>query len=291
MTRILETKAATRLLKATFVGKGVTLKQNEALDLLAKLQGYEAWSHLQSSLKKKPKAQPVPVAPVLPKGQTFQELLHETVGAWKNVPDYPRKDWSYEVENNDTSHGYFDWVASQVTLNSEIDVEGVRFHTPRIQVQDARGTPCIWNIEQNLTTRDGELNDVFLETKPGLALLLTMADVLAELQGLMVGEDTFVVRKDGKFGILFEIEYCSQESEAEGDVLDMTCKPHAVVVEALKKGLLELEVAYPEIEFCIPPTYTVVKDRPAVWGYASRRVANTMFADELQELAAKLARL
>lgn len=37
-------------------------------------------------------------------------------------PDWPRKDWQYEVANNDTVLGYWDWVC--VNRGFKIDEEG-----------------------------------------------------------------------------------------------------------------------------------------------------------------------
>ncbi len=32
---------------------------------------------------------------------------------WKEDPEFPRKDWQYEVANDDTLLGYWDWVYDQ----------------------------------------------------------------------------------------------------------------------------------------------------------------------------------
>lgn len=32
---------------------------------------------------------------------------------WDEDPEYPRRDWAYEVQNNDTLLGYWEWVEHQ----------------------------------------------------------------------------------------------------------------------------------------------------------------------------------
>ena len=42
-------------------------------------------------------------------------ILAEQHGApWGTHPDYPLSDWQYEVNNDDTRLGYWDWVAAQI---------------------------------------------------------------------------------------------------------------------------------------------------------------------------------
>jgi len=40
------------------------------------------------------------------------EAFIDQYGFWGTHPKYPRIDWVYEVANNDTSIGYWDWVAN-----------------------------------------------------------------------------------------------------------------------------------------------------------------------------------
>jgi len=46
-------------------------------------------------------------------------LLQRRYGAWGNHEDYPRPDWQKEVNNGDTSLGYWDWVVQQIDLVAE----------------------------------------------------------------------------------------------------------------------------------------------------------------------------
>lgn len=49
---------------------------------------------------------------------TAKEMI-DKYGVWSEHPEWPVEDWKTEVENNDTRAGYWDWVASQIELNSE----------------------------------------------------------------------------------------------------------------------------------------------------------------------------
>lgn len=46
-------------------------------------------------------------------GPSADELISE-YGCWGEHPDCPRKDWQYEVANNDTNLGYWDWTANRI---------------------------------------------------------------------------------------------------------------------------------------------------------------------------------
>ena len=49
------------------------------------------------------------------------KLREESGGFWRSHPDYPVTDWQYEVANNDTRLGYWEWVVS--TKEMEVDDE------------------------------------------------------------------------------------------------------------------------------------------------------------------------
>lgn len=46
---------------------------------------------------------------------TVEELTEDHGGYWGEHPEYPLNDWKYEVENNDTRSGYWDWVYNKVS--------------------------------------------------------------------------------------------------------------------------------------------------------------------------------
>jgi len=40
---------------------------------------------------------------------------------WGEDPDYPLEDWRYEVANNDTRLGYWEWVAAEKEANDDVE--------------------------------------------------------------------------------------------------------------------------------------------------------------------------
>lgn len=139
-----------------------------------------------------------------------------------------------------------------------------------------------WRISQNLTDRWGEINTHNANKKP-LDLLEDDSELFERLTGQMWEEMTFIVRKDGKFGILFEQEYCSQESEDHAKNGDpewyATLKPHAKVVKALLDGMKNLAEKFPGVEFCVPDESQIIDDRPAAWAF----VPDGLLTDEQRE--------
>lgn len=154
---------------------------------------------------------------------------------------------------------------------------------PQIQVRtlDASDHWSYWNISQNLTDRWGEINFYDSTNKP-LDPMLEQPSLLENLRAQMWDEITFITRKDGQFGILYEVEFCSRESED-----DEACKPHAVVVGALIAGMQKLQSQFPGVHFCVPHESQVVNDRPAAWAFvpdghldeAQRRVLGMALLD------------
>lgn len=37
--------------------------------------------------------------------------LRQKYGVWGEHPDYPVSDWQYEVSNDETRQGYWEWVS------------------------------------------------------------------------------------------------------------------------------------------------------------------------------------
>jgi hypothetical protein len=142
----------------------------------------------------------------------------------------------------------------------------------------------IWNISQNLTDRWGNLNDYNADTKP-LELLLDDNGLLERLRGQMWDDLTFVVRKDGQFGILFESEYCSIESEAQYKEEDpewySTLKPHAKVVDRLLQAMEPLAQRFPGVQFAVPDESQIINDRPAAWAFVPDGLLSAEQREEL----------
>lgn len=128
----------------------------------------------------------------------------------------------------------------------------------------------VWNISQNLTDRWGDINYHDGDNKP-LELLEDNDDLLERLRAQMWDECTFIVRKDGKFGILFETEFCSLESEEHAKDGDpdwyATLKHHAEAVNALLEGMMPLAERYPGVQFAAPDQSQIINERPAAWAF------------------------
>lgn len=52
-------------------------------------------------------------------GQQLRARLIADAGLWGECADFPRRDWAFEVNNNDTQLGYWDWVITK--HDSELD--------------------------------------------------------------------------------------------------------------------------------------------------------------------------
>jgi len=64
--------------------------------------------------------------------------LRDKHGPWGSHDDYPREDWQREAYENDTSLGYWTWVAAQMEMRggleeepSEYTVVGTNEHHPQ----------------------------------------------------------------------------------------------------------------------------------------------------------------
>jgi len=108
-------------------------------------------------------------------------------------------------------------------------------------------------------------------------------DALTRLRAQMWDETTFIVRKDGLFGILFEVEYCSQESEVDRKEDDPEwfggLKPHQLVISSVTAALTDLMPSYPGVLFGVPDEEEVVHNRPAAWAF----VPDGLLSDEQRE--------
>ncbi|MER2511973.1 MAG: hypothetical protein ABTQ25_06085 [Nitrosomonas ureae] len=124
-------------------------------------------------------------------------------------------------------------------------------------------------ISPNLTDRWGDLN-FYAEDKKPLTPLVESPELLERLQSQMWDEITFIARMDGQYGILFEVEFCSKESEegiADNSGDEDSLKSHKEVVAAIMRGIAVLEHCFPGVMFCVPDESQIVHDRPAVWAF------------------------
>lgn len=264
MQRELTPKATAKLLKSAFAAKGASITHTEALDMVAKMKGYEAWSHYQLVLTN----QTIPSKPL-----TILEVLRQHFDANADVSIFPRAEFHMRYKETDND-SYWNAVSWNVMRSEEVRLSDVTVFQPAapLTVTLPSGKTARWNIEQNLTTRWGELNDAFYHSKPGLAPLSADLDLRNRCTAQMWDEATFVVRKDGKFGVLYEVEYASFESEASmlaESPEDNTYAPHADVVAGLLAAMKELAPRYPNVEFCVPPKEEIAEERPAAWAFVS----------------------
>lgn len=173
--------------------------------------------------------------------------------------------------------GYQVGTILQVRTPKDVPDPGVKVHS--------LGEPEeweVWNISQNLTDRWGDINYHNADNKP-LELLEADDALLERLRAQMWDELTFIVRKEGTFGILFEAEFCSLESEehAKDGEPDWyaTLKPHAEVVKALLEGMKPLAERFPGVLFAVPDKTHIINDRPAAWAF----VADGLLTGEQRE--------
>lgn len=287
MTNELAPKAASKLLRDTFANKGVKVTHTEALDILAQLKGYNSWSHKSQATKlakpvKKPGAAKSSAVLAGRKSFPLEEILLSHYSHSGECPAHPRSDWEYQVNNGDTSEGYWGWLASEAMGRDEAETLEAACTTPSpVKVTAPNGDVTTWNIELNLSDRWGDLNWYCSGSKPGLAILHLDAPLLESLQSQMAEEITFISRKDNEFGLLFEVEYCSRESESSHDPDNESLKPHAEIKETLLKGLRALENKFPMVQFAYPDEAHIVNDRPAVWGFVKNGALTNAQAREL----------
>lgn len=189
-------------------------------------------------------------------GVTANDSLPEDGGIWK----------SYDVEGS---------------LTDSPDVPD-RLH--QVTLPGAPDEPSTWAISPNLTDRWGDLNYHNAMNKP-LEPLEDNPELLDALRAQMWGESTFIVRKDGQFGILFEVEFMSRESEEHAKDSDPTwyagLKPHADMVPILLAGLAPIAEKFPAVEFCVPNESYIANDRPAVWAFVSNGLLDAAQLEEL----------
>lgn len=289
MTRELNPQASVKLVKRFLSDRGLKTTHTEVLDLVARLKGYEAWSHLSQAnpqLKGLGKGKKLATAAPL----TYRSWLDSLEGesTTRSFEKFPREDWKYQVEEGDTSLGYYEWVLSELAMHFEIYIrEDTEFKVPAIPVKLPGGSEAVWNIQHDLSTRWGEVNGAIINDKPALlTLVLEKPALFTELTELMVEEMCFVACKDGVMGLLIEEEYYAQEADGveEGDY------PAYYVQIAKLKGLIaKLQPKYPEVEFGLPPAEAVYNGRPGVWAFVSVDVARAYGASKLSEIAADMA--
>lgn len=135
-----------------------------------------------------------------------------------------------------------------------------------------------WDIHPGLSDRWGNLIE---ESDPELVRQLqAQPELLETLRSEWIDEITFIAHKDGKFGLLAELELCSIESESRFED-DTNWKPRKTLEEELIKNLAIFKAKFPKCEFASPDPSNIVQERNALWAFFE---VGTMTTDERKEL-------
>jgi hypothetical protein len=152
------------------------------------------------------------------------------------------------------------------------------------------GTTSQWDFTNNISDHWGHLNDYDWENKVDGHVLDDDEALLEQLRDQMVDEVTFIAAKDGKLGLLLEIEYVSLESD--GEVLDADDEdliPYEDRVARILRNHRPLEAQYPRVQFCVPEPGEVIHDRPAIWAFFENGALTRGQRESLHEAMCDLA--
>ncbi|MFN9471425.1 hypothetical protein [Acidovorax sp.] len=196
--------------------------------------------------------------------------------------------------NQDTGWGLGDCCAGWMKSSTLEDVEatygvdGVHYNLDplaRVYDLDTPGAFSTWRITQNVTDRWGEINEN-PDAQHLKGQLRSDPELLERLQCQMFEEDTFIVRKDGVWGVLFELEFCSRESEVNLDSPEENAKrpPRDLVIANLIADLLEMQGQFPGVHFTVPDPANIYEERPAVWAF----VPDGLLEDPQREALARM---
>lgn len=213
---------------------------------------------------------------------------------------------AYEVAGRDMPHpGDEDYREGEVIYVTAAHEIGVRFNIPvptvcaepdaeisevaeyapglpdlPVVVTGLDGAPVQWMVSHNLTDRWGEINTYASHQKP-LHELLQQPGLLDALREQMTDELTFVARKDGVFGLLYEVEYECIESDGVDEMVH-GLKPYEEVAAALLRAIQQNASRFGPAELCVPPADQICCDRPAVWAFVPN---GALDEDDRKELA------
>lgn len=161
------------------------------------------------------------------------------------------------------------------SINSAVLAGDVSVIDPTYVVILPSGETSTWNISQNLTDRWGEFNFYNCHEKP-LQPLLADSALFGRLLDQMWDEMTFIVRKDGAYGLLFEVEYCTRESEAyllsrsatyEQELMKL--KPESELRPILVERIAKLAAEFAGVQFCLPPKEEMAEERLGIWAFVA----------------------
>jgi len=124
-----------------------------------------------------------------------------------------------------------------------------------------------WSILPTLSDRWGDLIDTNFDAKPFHDLEGNDA-LQKRLRAQMWDELSFIAWKDGQFGVLFESEFMTRESETDPRTLaDYDPKPQEEVKADLLATFEQLQVQFPGVAFGVPDPGHVFAGRTALWAF------------------------
>lgn len=156
-----------------------------------------------------------------------------------------------------------------------------------INVTLLNGSAGQWLISQDLSCESGEINDYDAANKP-LFELLSQPELLQALRDKMTDDITFIARKNGVFGVLFEIERECQESDGVPPLPGCQYADREEVIENLLGKLNAESHRFTGVEFCIPCPSQIYKDRVGVWAFVPN---GELHLDAIEALADALNNL
>lgn len=126
-----------------------------------------------------------------------------------------------------------------------------------------------WAIAPHLSNRWGELG-----AGPHSALvreLIANSALLATLQSSLYEGLSFIAYLDGRYGILFEIEFLAAVwppgNHPDTHPRRKARPTHASVHARLLRGAAELQQAFPSIRIALPDERAIAGCRPTVWAF------------------------
>lgn len=133
-----------------------------------------------------------------------------------------------------------------------------------------------------LTDRKGCIDYNDAGNKP-LSTLQSEAGLLERLRSQMWEEGTVIARQYGSFGVLFERQFLTVETDPEaaekGDVPDLLGR--ADLEEILASGLARLQDQFASVDFMVPDPALIEGQRTAVWAFVKDGL---LTRDRLNEL-------
>ncbi|OGU24363.1 MAG: hypothetical protein A2580_09215 [Hydrogenophilales bacterium RIFOXYD1_FULL_62_11] len=157
-----------------------------------------------------------------------------------------------------------------------------RVQPSKVATVDSCGFTASWMIEHDLADRWGSLNDYNLSAKPSFQVLKDDPSLLERLQAMQRDELTFVAAKDGQFGVLFEMEYMTFESDGgDFDSHGQELPTEAQRVDQLLKALPGFIEQFPTVEFCLPEPRSMCEGRAGLWGFVAEGALDSDGLDRL----------